>query len=135
LNRIHIVVVDYSEDVNEMKYHIDIQDIVFVNVLFPLPVVKSFFKIVHLLCTLTAFFHYLTSFCIMSFADPTYSDAKNSINTAKDSHQETISEVVMCFGTFDIFHPGHAYYLSKAQKLAKKMIVVIARDHRVISGK
>jgi FAD synthetase len=71
----------------------------------------------------------------MSFADPTYSDAKNSINTAKDSHQETISEVVMCFGTFDIFHPGHAYYLSKSQMLAKKMIVVIARDHRVISGK
>ncbi len=71
----------------------------------------------------------------MSFADPTYSDAKNSINITPDSDSKKIFEVVMCFGTFDIFHPGHAYYLSRAQKLAKKMIVVIARDHRVISGK
>ena len=41
----------------------------------------------------------------------------------------------MCFGTFDIFHPGHEYYLSQASKLADELIVVIARDHRVISGK
>ena len=41
----------------------------------------------------------------------------------------------MCFGTFDLFHPGHQYYLSEAMKLAQKMTVVIARDHRVFSGK
>lgn len=46
-----IVVVDYSEDENETRYHIDIQDIVLLNVLLPLPIVKSFLKIVHLLCT------------------------------------------------------------------------------------
>lgn len=42
---------------------------------------------------------------------------------------------VMCFGTFDIFHPGHEYYLSESEKLAEKMTIVIARDHRVFSGK
>ena len=42
---------------------------------------------------------------------------------------------VMCFGTFDIFHLGHEFYLSEAQKFAKKMTVVIARDTRVISWK
>lgn len=42
---------------------------------------------------------------------------------------------MMCFGTFDIFHPGHEYYLSHASELASELIVVIARDHRVISGK
>ena len=42
---------------------------------------------------------------------------------------------MMCFGTFDIFHPGHQFYLSEAQKLADSMTVVIARDHRVFSGK
>ncbi len=41
----------------------------------------------------------------------------------------------MCFGTFDIFHPGHEYYLSEAQKLADTMTIVIARDHRVSAGK
>lgn len=42
---------------------------------------------------------------------------------------------VMCFGTFDIFHPGHEFYLCEAQKFAQKMTVVIARDARVLSGK
>ena len=41
----------------------------------------------------------------------------------------------MCFGTFDIFHPGHQFYLSEAAKLATCMTIVIARDHRVFSGK
>ena len=41
----------------------------------------------------------------------------------------------MCFGTFDIFHPGHEFYLRSAEELADRMTVVIARDHRVFSGK
>ena len=41
----------------------------------------------------------------------------------------------MCFGTFDIFHPGHEHYLREAEKMADLMTVVIARDHRVFSGK
>lgn len=41
----------------------------------------------------------------------------------------------MCFGTFDIFHPWHIHYLSEAQKYGEKLIVIIARDHRVQSIK
>lgn len=42
---------------------------------------------------------------------------------------------VMCFGTFDIFHPGHQFYLSQSQGIAEEISIVIARDHRVFSGK
>lgn len=67
----------------------------------------------------------------MSFAESTSLDAKNStISSGKKS-----KITVMCFGTFDIFHPGHRYYLSEASKLGTKLVVVIARDHRVISWK
>ncbi len=37
----------------------------------------------------------------------------------------------MCFGTFDIFHPWHIYYLREAEKLGDDLIIVIARDGRV----
>lgn len=45
--------------------------------------------------------------------------------------------LVMTFGTFDIFHPGHEYYLSQARKLWDRLITVIARDSTVfkIKGK
>lgn len=46
-------------------------------------------------------------------------------------HPERIFDHVMCFGTFDIFHPGHRYYLSEAIKHGRKLTVVIARDARV----
>ena len=42
---------------------------------------------------------------------------------------------VMAFGTFDLFHRGHIYYLSEAEKLGTKLIVIIARDVRVAHGK
>lgn len=35
---------------------------------------------------------------------------------------------VMAFGTFDILHPGHSYYLKNAKKYGNYLIVVIARD-------
>jgi FAD synthetase len=38
---------------------------------------------------------------------------------------------VMCFGTFDVFHPGHIYYITEAEKLADTLTIVIARDTRV----
>ena len=41
----------------------------------------------------------------------------------------------MAFGTFDLFHRGHIYYLSEAEKLGTKLIVIIARDVRVAHGK
>jgi FAD synthetase len=39
---------------------------------------------------------------------------------------------VMCFGTFDIFHPGHMYYLHQASELAQRMTIIVARDARVL---
>lgn len=44
---------------------------------------------------------------------------------------------VMTFGTFDLLHPGHLYYLSEAKKLWDYLITIIARDSTVerIKGK
>lgn len=71
----------------------------------------------------------------MSFADSIDSDAE-SIQKNQEKHISDIEfDHVMCFGTFDLFHPGHEFYLRSAQKFAQKMTVVIARDARVISGK
>lgn len=41
----------------------------------------------------------------------------------------------MAFGTFDIFHPGHVYYLSEAERLGDTLTIVIARDERVAKVK
>ncbi len=48
-----------------------------------------------------------------------------------------IGKKVLAFGTFDLIHPGHIFYLSEAKKLGNKLIVVVARDKSVekIKGK
>lgn len=71
----------------------------------------------------------------MSFGDSPLLESKSSPQEDSFAFIQNTFDHVMCFGTFDIFHPGHAFYLSEAQKFAKKMTVVIARDHRVFSGK
>lgn len=38
---------------------------------------------------------------------------------------------VLTFGTFDIFHPGHEYYLREAKKYGDRLITIIARDQTV----
>lgn len=38
---------------------------------------------------------------------------------------------VMVFGTFDILHPGHIYFLRQARKLGDFLIVVLAREGNV----
>ena len=38
---------------------------------------------------------------------------------------------VMCFGTFDILHKGHEYYLREAKKLGDYLVVVVALDATV----
>jgi len=35
---------------------------------------------------------------------------------------------VMCFGTFDLLHPGHLNYFQQAKKHGNHLIVIIARD-------
>jgi len=46
---------------------------------------------------------------------------------AKEQHKK----IVMAFGTFDLFHAGHEYYLKNAKALGDYLIVVIARDNTV----
>jgi FAD synthetase len=38
---------------------------------------------------------------------------------------------VLVFGTFDVFHPGHEYFLKQAKKHGDDLIVVVARDSTV----
>ncbi|MFH1972530.1 MAG: adenylyltransferase/cytidyltransferase family protein [archaeon] len=38
---------------------------------------------------------------------------------------------IMVFGTFDIFHKGHEFYLTEAKKHGDELIVVVARDKNV----
>ena len=42
---------------------------------------------------------------------------------------------VMCFGTFDILHPGHGYYLRQAKDLGDYLAVVVALDETVMEVK
>ena len=37
----------------------------------------------------------------------------------------------MCFGTFDLLHPGHISYLEQAKNFGNYLLVVIARDANV----
>ena len=38
---------------------------------------------------------------------------------------------VMCFGTFDVLHEGHRFYLTGARKLGDSLVVVVALDETV----
>lgn len=38
---------------------------------------------------------------------------------------------VMGFGTFDVLHPGHLYFLKELKNLGDELIIVIARDRNV----
>lgn len=38
---------------------------------------------------------------------------------------------VLAFGTFDVFHPGHEYFLKQAKSYGDELIVVVARDSTV----
>lgn len=41
-------------------------------------------------------------------------------------------KTVITFGTFDIVHPGHSYYLSEAKKLWDTLVTIIATDANVL---
>ena len=38
---------------------------------------------------------------------------------------------VMCFGTFDILHPGHIYFLAESRRLGDRLVAVLARDSTI----
>ncbi|MFC1768493.1 adenylyltransferase/cytidyltransferase family protein [Nanoarchaeota archaeon] len=42
---------------------------------------------------------------------------------------------VMAFGTFDVIHPGHIYFLNQAKKLGDTLVVLISRDKTIESVK
>ncbi|MBI4440153.1 FAD synthase [Candidatus Woesearchaeota archaeon] len=44
---------------------------------------------------------------------------------------------VMAFGSFDVIHPGHVYFLKKAKELGDFLAVVVARDSTIekVKGK
>lgn len=42
---------------------------------------------------------------------------------------------VMCFGTFDLLHPGHKHFFRQAIKHGDKLVVIIGRDTNVQSIK
>ncbi len=46
-------------------------------------------------------------------------------------------KTVMCFGSFDLLHPGHIFFLKKAKSLGDKLFVVIAKDSTIkeVKGK
>lgn len=44
-------------------------------------------------------------------------------------------KTVITFGTFDLFHPGHEYYLNTAKKHGDNLVVIVALDETVKSVK
>ncbi len=42
---------------------------------------------------------------------------------------------VLAFGTFDLLHEGHGFYLREAKKLGGKLVVIVARDLNVWRAK
>ena len=39
---------------------------------------------------------------------------------------------ILAFGTFDLLHPGHKWFLRRAAGLGDKLIVIVARDKNVL---
>lgn len=40
-------------------------------------------------------------------------------------------KTVLAFGTFDVLHPGHEFFLRKARALGERLVVIVARDGNV----
>ena len=40
-------------------------------------------------------------------------------------------KTVLAFGSFDILHPGHLYYLEEAKRHGDRLIVIVARDESI----
>ena len=44
-------------------------------------------------------------------------------------------KTVMCFGTFDLLHPGHEDYFRQAREHGDRLVVIVARDVTVVDIK
>ncbi|MDD3645888.1 MAG: riboflavin kinase [Candidatus Gracilibacteria bacterium] len=57
-------------------------------------------------------------------------ELKNQIQKDVDFAKSN-TDYIVTFGTFDIVHPGHEFYLNNAKKYGDKLITIIARDGNV----
>ncbi|MEK7115819.1 MAG: adenylyltransferase/cytidyltransferase family protein, partial [Patescibacteria group bacterium] len=46
-----------------------------------------------------------------------------------------MKKIVMCFGAFDVLHPGHDDYFRQAKEHGDELFVVVARDVTVVDVK
>lgn len=51
------------------------------------------------------------------------------------THNQKAIKKVMCFGTFDLLHEGHKFYLREARKLGDYLVAVVALDKTVLAVK
>ncbi len=49
--------------------------------------------------------------------------------------QNDVARTVMAFGSFDLIHPGHLFYLDNAKKKGDRLIVIIARNQTILKRK
>ena len=47
----------------------------------------------------------------------------------------TKKKQVMCFGSFDLFHKGHEYFLKESLKIADHLIIIVARSENIKKNK
>jgi FAD synthetase len=59
------------------------------------------------------------------------------LDYSRNTHQGKTEGCVRClaFGTFDILHPGHIFFLKEAKKHGDELFVLIARDTTVLKKK
>ncbi len=48
-----------------------------------------------------------------------------------DAGPSRAGQTVLAFGTFDLLHAGHKYYLERARTLGEELVVIVARDETV----
>src|SRR3989338_10082249 len=39
--------------------------------------------------------------------------------------------IVLAFGSFDVIHPGHMFFLREGKKMGDKLVVVVAKDSTI----
>ncbi|PIZ49891.1 FAD synthase [Candidatus Woesearchaeota archaeon CG_4_10_14_0_2_um_filter_57_5] len=57
---------------------------------------------------------------------------RDDVRDAVSSHESNAEKTVMCFGTFDVLHPGHIAYLREAVSYGSRLVVIVARDATVL---
>jgi FAD synthetase len=56
---------------------------------------------------------------------------KRNLPRSPQARPANRAKTVLAFGTFDLLHPGHKYYLERARALGDELVVIVARDETV----